>query len=102
MVPRVRYDWRQTLERDSKDKLDAAATALEADLTSLASLDAATDAAEAAIRDAMPPASVGEEAAATAAGSRDAANALAFKQTAVSRAESSQFALHQQACSTRP
>ena len=90
------YDWRQTLEEDSAKKLEAAMAHLASDVRTLRELEAAADAAQEAIRAAMPPPTVAEEAAAAAVGSRDAANALALQQTAVSRAESSQMALQQQ------
>ena len=90
------YDWRHTLEEDSARKLTDAGAALEEDLAKMRAVQAEARAVEGAINAAMPSASVSAEAAAKAAASREAANALAFQQTAVARAESSQFALNQQ------
>ena len=90
------YDWRLTLEDDTKKKLERQFEDLQRELASIANLHEAATKLEHQIAATMPPASVAEEAAAAANESRDVANALALKQTEVARMESAQMALQQQ------
>jgi hypothetical protein len=91
------YDWRKVaLEEDSQKKLGEASAQLDDDLSTLSQLKQAADATAMRIESAMPPNSVAQEAEAAFNDARDAANALAFKQSEASRAESSVYSLQQQ------